>query len=409
MNSVRLAAIVLAGTGAVLTAQAAMPGDGTFAAAQLLRDAKTYYLEIEQSYLNAPDTSLPFTDAAHALLRSAGMTEATVDDSDVIIRVVAEGRALTRRYNNTQLGVAVEHFSGAEISGWFTLAARGRSVRAEFVGRREPPLHINQTYSEPSQAPYAAAFSGFVNSLARTVTLAHGPQPMIALLRASDSEDYFYTVPQLQASAAAELARSGSSEAKTILLEALQSFSPHRQAGAAHGLRILGDSSVLPSLIAALNTVEGALPVDLENDGRWQVMTHPQRAFDSSENDAGFLEPWPELLNAISSFEGDKTGPLLAVMRNPDAPLARMGAALLLGRERGPKAYDVLLNTAKTDSHVLVRLAAVSALGELRDQRAVAELQAIARQSTVTVQEKMTVRRALERLEPAAIAGNTDN
>ncbi len=411
MHPVRLAALFLAGTGIAVSLSAGIPGDETFDAAQLLKGAKSYYLEVEQTYTSAPDTTLPFADTVNALMKSSGLTVASYDDADVRVRVHAEGRPLSRRYNDLRRAQAVEHFSGAEIKGWCEFARQdGRYQRAEFLSRREPPLNIHQAYEDPSLAPYAGSFTGFVQFFCKTVSLAYGSAPMSAILRCPDSEDYFYTVPQLQVCAATELAYIGGDQAKAVLLQALQSFSPHRQAGAARGLRLLGANDALPALIGALNTLDGLVPEDFAHDNRWQVMTHIDRALQPDENDAGYLEPMPEILSAIASLSApDKVGPLLAVLRNPDLPLARTGAALLLGREHNPTAYKSLLSVAQGDAHPLVRLAAINALGELHDQRAVTDLKALT-QTAKLAPEKMAIRHALENCtaDATTVAGNTD-
>lgn len=411
MNPVRLAALLLAGTGIAVTAQAGIPGDGTFAAAQLLKTAKTFHVEVEQSYAFASDTTLPFEDAVVALLKSSGLEQASADFADVRVSIHAEGRPLSRRYNDIRRVEAVEHFSGAEITGWCKFSTiDGRTERAEFVSRRRPPLNIARSYEDKTQAPYAGSFTGFVQFFSRTVSLAYGKDPMIAIMRCGDDQDYFYTVPQLQWCAAEELADIGGDEAKAVLIQALQSFSAHRQAGAARGLRLLGVKEALPALIGALNTVDGAVPENFDVDTRWQAMSSVTRALEPVETDDGFLEPWPEILNAIATLsEKNSSGQLQAVMRNPDSPLARTGAALLLGRERDPKVFKSLLSLAKSDPHPLVRLAAINALGELRDERAVAELRTLAATATDGA-TKSTIQRNLERFaaEATALAGNTD-
>lgn len=410
MNPVHLAVLCLAGVGFAVTAQAGIPADGAFAAAQLLKNAKSFHVEVEQTYEFAPDVELPFADAVVALLKSSGLNEEPADSADVRIRIYAEGKPLSRRYNDVRRVEAVEHFSGAEITGWCQFnTVDGRSERAEFVSRRRPPLNISRSYSAKSQAPYAGSFTGFVKFFSRTVSLAYGKDPMIAILRCSDEQDYFYTVPQLQWCAAEELADIGASDAKDVLLQALQSFSAHRQAGAARGLRLLGAQDTLPALVGALNLVDGAIPEDFDVDMRWQTMTHVTRALDPVESDDGFLEPWSEILAAIAAISGqDKTGPLLSVLRNPDNPLARTGAALLLGREHDSKAFKPLLNAAKSDQHPLVRIAAVNALGELRDDRTGAELRTLLASSEGPL--KSTIQRTLERFaaEATALAGNTE-
>jgi hypothetical protein len=411
MHPVRLAALLLAGTGIAVTAHAGFPVDGAFAAAQLLKNARTYHVEVDQSFAFAPGTTLPFEDAVHALLGSAGLERAPGDFADVRVSIHAEGRPLSRRYNDIRRVDAVEHFSGAEITGWvhFT-AADGRSEKTDFVSRRRPPLNISRSYEDRANAPYAGSFTGFVKFFSRTVSLAYGKAPMVAILQCSDEQDYFYTVPQLQWCAAEELADIGGEDVKAVLLQALQSFSAHRQAGAARGLRLLGAKDALPQLIGALNTVDGGFPENFESDTRWQSMSSVARALDPVETDDGFLEPWNEILAAIASVEGvAKTGPLLAVLRNPDSALARTGAALLLGRERDGNAFKPLLSAAKNDENTLVRLAAVNALGELRDERTAVELQALLA-SAEDGPVKATIKRNLEQVaaEATALAGNTD-
>lgn len=408
MNPVRLALLLAAGTSLATMVHAAAPGSSTLAAAKLLRDVKSFYVDVEQNYESAPDTVLPFADAVTALLQGAGLQAAPYASAEVRIHIVAEGRPLWRRYHDLSQAGAEQHYSGAEVTGWCEFSTPdGRIERATFVSRREPPLNIRQPYRDPSLAPYAGSFTGFVAFFTKTVSIAYGSAPMIAVLSCPDTENYFYTVPQLQWCAASELADIGGEKAKAVLLQALQSFSPHRQAGAARGLRLLNDPTTLPALIGALNVVEGIVPEDFENDSRWQTMTHVDRALQSEETPDGYLEPWPEILQAIASLSAqDKVGPLLAVLRNPDSPLARTGAALLLGRERDPRAFDSLVNSATSDTHPLVRLAAINAIGELNDPRSVGALQTLA-QTARTAPIKLTIRRALERCatDVTAMAG----
>lgn len=405
--------MLLVGTGAAAAAYAGASVEFTPAALQLVKNAKTFHVEVDQHYVDSPDTQLPFAETVTVLLQYSGLTAAPAETADVNIKVNVDGRALTRSYTDLAQGVAVKHYSGADVSGWYDLKAPdGRKAQVDFTSRREPPLNITQTYEDPRMAPYAGAFGGFVENFTKIVALTRGAQPLIAVLRAQDSEDFFYTVPQLQYCAASELGHLGGPEAKTVLLEALQSFAPHRQAGAARGLRIMGDTAALPALIAALTTVEGDVPEALDADGRWQTITHIDHAFDASETDAGFLEPWPEILSAIQSLPSpDKTARLLMALRHQDSALSRIGAALILGRGQDAKACDPLLETAKSDTHLLVRTAAINALGELRDQRALTMLRTLARNGQ-DGPEKLAARRALERLAAdagaaSALAGNT--
>lgn len=413
MNSLRLSAILLVGTGAAIAVHAGAPTELSPTALQLLKEAKTFHVGVEQHYANSPDTQLPFAETVTALLKSAGLQSAPAETAELRIKVNADGRALARSYTDLTRGEAVKHFSGADISGWYDLSSPdGRKAQVDFTGRHEPPVNITQTYEDQRMAPFTAAFGGFVENFTKAVATTRGAQPMIAMLRAPDSEDFFYAVPQLQYCAAVELARLGGPDARTVLLEALQSFAPHRQAGAARGLRIMGDATVLPALIAALTTVEGDVPESIDGGGRWQTITHVDRAFDVAESDAGFLEPWPEILSAIHALPAaDKTGRLLMALRHQDSALSRIGAALLLGRSQDAKAYDPLIETAKSDAHSLVRTAAINALGELRDQRAVPTLRTLAR-APQDGPEKLAARRALERLSADAgssstLAGNT--
>ena len=63
MNPVRLAALLFVGAGTALTVHAAAPVDGSFAAAQLLKNAKSFSVEVDQHFVDAADTNLPFVEA----------------------------------------------------------------------------------------------------------------------------------------------------------------------------------------------------------------------------------------------------------------------------------------------------------------------------------------------------------
>jgi len=339
---------------------------------RLVEEAKTYRIEVEQVYGTAGEKELPFAELTAKLLVCGGLLEAAEGKAaDLTVRIHAEGTPLSRKYNDLQKGDLVEHYSGAKLEGWIELAGHsGPPVRVAFAGLREPPFEIHEAYAEPEEAPFNAVLGGFVEQM--TALAAHGRGPGVAeqMLALPDSGDLYYGAPQIYVSAATVLGEMKPPGALEKLLLALADTSSQRQAAAARGLRVLGDSAAIPGLIERLAVGEDELARSQTN-GLWGYLLGMDSAFESVEDAGGFLEPRPEIMQALRQLNSPEKFPLLlAALQDQTSDIRRIGAALLLGHTRDVRAVEPLISALAGDASDMVQAAAANALGALGDKRA---------------------------------------
>ena len=339
---------------------------------RLLGEAKTFRVEVEQSYGAAGEKELPFAGVTAKLLAFGGLTEAAEGEpADLTVRIHAEGAPLSHKYNDMQRGELVEHYSGAKLEGWIELAGRdGPPVRLVFAGLREPPFNISEAYAEPGDAPFNGVLGGFVDQM--TALAAHGRGAGVAeqMLAQPDSGDLYYAAPQMHVSAATVLGEMKPPGALEKMLATLSDSSPQRQAAAARGLGVLGDGTAIPVLIERLAVGEDELARS-QSTGLWAYLLEMDSAFETMEDAGGFLEPRPEIMQALRRLESpDKIPLLIAALQDQASVIRRIGGALLLGHTKDARAVEPLIAALAGDASDMVQAAAANALGALGNKRA---------------------------------------
>jgi hypothetical protein len=363
-----LVAVMQGGTpGWALSVEAVVPPE-----MRLLEEAKTFRIEVEQSFGTAGEKELPFAGVTAKLLEFGGMKEAAEGEpADLTVRIHAEGTPLSNKYQDLQKGELVEHYSGAKLEGWIELTGlNGPSARVSFTGLREPPFNIHEAYYEPTDAPFTGALGGFVEQM--TILAARGRGPGVAeqMLALPDSDDLNDGAPQVYVSAATLLGEMKPPGAMDKLRLALADASSQRQAAAARGLGMLGDGAAIPALIERLAVAEEEVTTS-QSDGLWGYLLGMDSAFESVEDAGGLLAPRPEILQALRILESpEKFSRLLAALRDQGSVIRRIGAALLLGHMKDARAVEPLIAVLAGDESDMVQAAAANALGALGDKRA---------------------------------------
>jgi HEAT repeat protein len=309
-----------------------------------------------------PRDILPLAEITAAALAHAGWKPAAPGEAaDVRLVIETFGQARGGEYAGTISGY---QYSGARLSGFVTLLWQGQEMRrAAFSGEIQPPVQIGRLYSQPWDAPFQALLPDFLEALYGVEESVFGLPPVIACLR--DAQGAHSTA------AARVLFARGDTAAQLPLLEALRAEAEPFGAVAAAGLGVFGDAGVLPALLEALSRAEAATPVPTAEDEhdltRLTTFEHDAedrvaravRAREVSQLGRADALQWALLQNPTP----DKVRRLAAVLGDRQHPaLMRCRVALVLGRLRDSAADEALL-AALWDEALLVRAAAVSALG----------------------------------------------
>lgn len=362
---------------------AAVEREFTPETAASLRAARTVSLEIKQNYTwleeenvdgdkaekaeadevpkaKGPRDLLPLAELTAQALGFAGWKVAAPGvTADLRLVIETEGRALGAEYIGTAGG---HNYSGAELNGSVTLFQGEREILYEaFSAEQAPPRQINRIYYQPWDAPFARLLPDFLETIYRTEAAVFGLEPLLIGLK---------EINEHRPAAARVIFARGDATVVPALLTALRSGEGSLGAIAAAGLGVFGDASTLPALLDVLRE-DPAYPADpatVTESGLEDLL-----AFDfEPENEDGRrvtavrvaelprhqAVEWALLHNPAP----DKVRRLAAVLRDRQyPPLARRGAALVLGRLKDPQVEEALL-AALQDEVFLVRCAAVSAL-----------------------------------------------
>ena len=391
--------------------QAGLPGRATSVEAvippevRLLTEAKTFRVEVEQSYGPAGEKKLAFNAVAVELLTGSGLVAATGDAADLKVRIHAEGTPQSQKYRDMGSGEMVEHFAGAKLAGWIELVARtGPPVRVTFSGERAPPLTIHEAFAEPGDAPFAAVFGGFVDRMTTLVSHARGPGAAEKIFAKRDLGPLEYDAPRLQFSVAQVLGEMKPPGVMEKLLAGFETYSPpQRRAAAARGLLVLHDAAAIPALVAQLDDEEYELE-KMEKDGRWAALISMEMAFTNEEDGGGFLQsPRPEIMETLRQLDSPgKIALLTTALQDGSSVLRRVGAALLLGQTKQPRVVATLIAALQGDTHSLVQAAAANALAFVGDKRAALPLLKRALQADDD-EAKYAALRALETIAPEMV------
>lgn len=383
---------------------AAMAADSTPpapTAAEVLASAKTFSVDVDQSYTDAPGVSLPFREVAEFLLNAGGLTEVMNGPADAEVFISANGDALSKEYSDpTGTDQPQTCYSGAEMTGYFSVRGpRGSSKDDTFSDEFDPPATISKPYAHPADAPFSRVQEDFVVEFTKLAFRAFGIKVAEAVARLEDTDPLLARTPQLLPCALCEIARRQAPGALPQLLGALKSDNPDRVAAAARALRILGDSRAMPALVDC--TVWAPDNCSADNNTMDDASSGE---ISSQENEKGELAPWPEILSALCSlytpaYADDLIRALGDLTLGENGRARRISAAIVLGGKRVAAAVMPLLAAANSDDNLdndAVGAAAVYALGEIHDQVAVPRLRELARSTTVGGQTQEAISYVLQ-------------
>ena len=362
--------------------------------AELLRQARTVSVEIKQSWAwaaedqavktestdaTAPDDSprevLPLAELTKTALEFAGWKVTGPNEpADLRLEIETDGSALGADYIGTITG---HNYSGAKLSGHVTLFHHGQEMLYEkFEGTVRPPTSITRFYSRPADAPYERLLPDYLEALYKTEEAVFGRAPILAALKNPEYEH--------RTAAARVLFDRGEAAATPALIEFLRTGDENLRTIAATALGVFGEADALPALLAALrdDPVYPANPAELSEE---QLINLTKFDYEVEKNTDARRDKAQDIttLNRHEAVQWallqnpapDKVRRLAALLRERSAPpLARRGAALVLGLLQDPVAGEALL-AALRDEAFIVRAAASLALNQshYREQRPVAD------------------------------------
>lgn len=376
------------------TGRGADTGAFTPERAELLRQARTVSLEIRQDWAWTAEDQAEKNETAeapaedkkpHDLLPLAELTKTALEfagwkvvgpgePAEMKMSVETYGRALGADYIGTVTG---HNYSGAELSGHVTLFHQGEEMLHEqFEGTVHPPTSITRFYSRPQDAPYERLLPDCLEAVYKTEEAVFGLAPILAAIKKTEDEQ--------RAAAARVLFARGDTADTPALSALLRTGDENLRTIAATALGVFGEAAAFPELLAALRDDPGypAQPAELseeqllnltrfDHETEKNSVTRRDQAKDIAALDRHEAVQWALLQNPAP----DKVRRLAAVLRDRSAPpMARRGAALVLGPLKDPVAGEALL-AALRDEAFIVRAAAISALNNLNyhGQRRVAD------------------------------------
>jgi hypothetical protein len=218
------------------------------------------YREASQiTYLPIEGFELPVSDLVEDMLLAAGLEPLLDDDpgeEQATIRIALRGRAIGGTYLEP---VRDYLYTGAEIVGDILVERPGATALSlPFASELQRPFRIslNLGYEDPANAPFDAALvlpGGFVRDLAAAVARTWGIDAIVPSLDESD--------PALRYSVAALLGDLGDTSVVPHLVAALGDDNARVRWEAAWSLGRLGDATAVPDLVDAL--------LDESEDVRW--------------------------------------------------------------------------------------------------------------------------------------------
>ena len=351
-------------------------------ARQTLQGARTVGIVIEQGYQGErdekgkepqlPGVSLPLANVAIETLAAAGIKCVPTDKARVVLKVGATGRAIGQSYN-----IIGHRYSGAKLEGSIVVELAGQAIlRANYTRTVWPPEMIREnSFQDPSAAPFALVLGGYRQGLLQVVYRVHGAKPLLTALSGP--------VPEIAAAAADALGEEQTVEALPGLITALtrpgSSNEPVRHA-AAIALGRLRQAQALPALITALQEGEEKLP-DLEKNTPSRAEFEVFFALSHESLDPKSNRPTTRqcILSAIDAITApDKTVRLVEALHDNSSVMRRSGAAILLSRA-WEDPVEAALTEALRDPSFAVRVAAISALADLPAPSALDAIHALAR------------------------------
>ena len=381
------------------TGRGADTGAFTPEKAELLRQARTVALEIKQDWpwLSAgeadegdteekketgtavhetpPRDLLPLAEYTTQALEFAGWkVVGPGQPAEMKLVIETYGRSLGGEYVGTVTGY---HHSGAELSGSVNLIHQGQDmIYEDFSGKIPPPSVITQFYWRQQDAPFGRLLPDYLEAVYKMEAAVFGLAPLMAGLKKAEDEH--------RTAAARVLFARGEAAATPALIELLQSGDENLRTIAATALGVFGEAAAFPALLAALRDDPGypAKPEELSEEQLTNLTkfdyeaeknsdTRRDKARDISALDRHEAVQWALLQNPAP----DKVRRLAALLRDRQAsPMARRGAALVLGPLKDPVAGEALLAALRDDSFI-VRAAAGTALNQphYHEQRPVAD------------------------------------
>ena len=370
--------------------------DGAFTPekAEILRQARTVRLEIKQDWAwgiedqaeknettdattgdEKPHDPLPLTESTTQALGFAGWKVVGPDEpADVRLVIETYGSALGADYVGTVTG---HNYSGAELSGHVTLFHREQEMLHEtFEGTVHPPTSINRFYFRPQDAPYERLLPDYLEAIYKTEEAVFGLAPIMAAMKKAEYEH--------RTAAARVLFARGEAAATPALIELLQTEDENLRTIAATALGVFGEAAALPALLAALRDNPGypAKPAELSEEQLidwakfdYEAEKNPDTRRDKAKDITALNRHEAVQWALLQNPAPDKVRRLAALLRDRQAPpMARRGAALVLGPLQDSVAAEALL-TALHDEAFIVRAAAISALNNAnyQGQRRVAD------------------------------------
>ena len=344
---------------------------------------------------NAEAPHIPIAEIAQELLSYANLqvAPAGAENFDFILRVTAQGHALTRDYapSTAHKGMFVDDQhsyvgdrvftvpAGLALQGTLWLEIPGAAIhQANFRGQMRPPsnMSIEITYSPFSTAPI---YLEYAKPSGRIVCDAHGSftQTAVATLGEIFGIPFLFAATRSRSSpmddyAADALSRMQVEESDLILLvDALHSDGEWRvRLLAAETLGRIDDKSVVKPLMGALH------------DSEWHVRQ--------------------QAVEALGKIGGKKMiAPLTGALHDGEWRV-RQQATEALGKIGGARVVAPLID-ALQDKEWRVRILAVETLGKIGDKRSVGPLIAALQDAEFGVRYHAVV--ALEKLEDPRAVG----
>jgi HEAT repeats len=381
------------------------------------REVKTVRLDIKEDYGEAKKTTLDFRNELVAALGYANV-RVVESEADATITVRANGEPLDSRYTSFGGGPARTLYSGADLDGTMTLIAGEGKISESFSAHIGTPFTVS-SYStigptSPDDAPFEKAFAKCVpDAVRRMVLRAFGAPPLFAELSASHGRNQAAAARALgrmspppverllamlsspnasQRNAAVEgLAKAG---ADAALLAALANTSDDVRCSAIDGLARFAEPVVLAAIVERASDpstrvrtcaakVLGEQPSgDEEYEERVTNLLNETRSAGIVRGLVKALvantgESRDHIIEALAKTDPDISTPLLIPMIDGDDRNARIAAIDAAGRFFGDDRAVPSLIKALSAPDDGVRDAAVMALGNIGDGRAVKPLKAL--------------------------------
>lgn len=393
-----------------------------------MRAAKTVRIEVEQEFPNpatemeeepdpeegnrshqpapppAPflDVNLPLEKDAGELFQAMGLRPVADDPADLVLQIKVTGHPVSAFYN--MIGT---QYAGAQLGGRLTFLLDNREIAEtdfDFTFDR-PDVVVVTTFSgipssgpnpTPESAPFDRALPVFYHTLLEFAGRGLGAEIVARTLQLAD--------PEMKAAACLALGDLAEPGVVPAMLKVCDDPVAPVRAAAAWALGRLKNPDAIPALLASLGQFD-EFPVAEQraNEGfnpslrppeeagkseqdRW---THylmvdeltPDEIFQRGFDERGFARPY--VLWALTDLSRDNAEGVRLLREalkadrsgTPSRPHLRSGAALVLGELKIGEAHSDLV-TCLTEGR-FEQMAALTALGRLRDPNAVEPILAV--------------------------------